>query len=148
MDHGVAFDQFTDTAIQRELRLEACRFYLLVGNDVVALVRVFPHPLFDKDEFRQLFLDVLTELFLGNIGIGKAPIVDFAFHGVVVVQRMLEDTGDIAYMDVIALEVAFEEYHKAIVNRTVGKKSLTNSSMRIRGNIPNTVANRKLMALG
>src|SRR3990167_1390159 len=71
-DHGVTLDQFLDAEIERVHLLESGCFDLGVGNDVIALIRVLAHRCLQENKLRQVFLNGLTQLLLGNVGVRQA----------------------------------------------------------------------------
>src|SRR5579862_4463377 len=81
--HSVAFEQFGDAGVDRMRRAKPGRLDLRVGDDVVALVRVFADRRLDKIEIRHLQLYALAqfglrEIGLGLVGVGQADIVNLA----------------------------------------------------------------------
>ena len=74
-----------------------------------------------NDERRQVLLNALTKLELREIRIGQTDVVDLPFHAVEFVDRVQKGARDIAHVDEIPLEVAFEEHNKTIGVSAIGE---------------------------
>src|SRR6185436_7317212 len=79
-------NQLPDAVVEREAGLVARLLDLLVGDDVVALVRILPDRRLQEREARDVDLDPLAELLLREVGVAQAHVVGPAGHGVVVLQ--------------------------------------------------------------
>lgn len=120
-NHRITLDQFPDTHFQGENGLVAGFLNLLIGNNVVALIRIFSYRCFKEEKRRNFLLNDLAELFLGNIGIGEPHIEDLSLHGPEILQAMQEGPCHIPVVDIVSLEMAFKKYDKTVINRPIGK---------------------------
>jgi len=77
---------------------------------------------------------VFTEFFFGNIGVGKANVINlaFIFRGS---PRRAEGARNITDVDVVSLEVALEQNDETVMYGPI-VKSFTSRSRRMRGDMP------------
>jgi len=120
-DDGVALNEFLNTAVEGPLGTEASVKQALVGDDVIAFVRVFADGGFQVLKLGEVLLDDGAKLELGEVGFLEANVVGATFHGVKIIEGVNEDAGDVADVDVIALEVTLEDHDSAVVQGTVNE---------------------------
>jgi len=120
-DDGVALNEFLNTAVEGPLGTEASVEQALVGDDVIAFVRVFADGGFQVLKLGEVLLDDGAKLELGEVGFLEANVVGATFHGVKIIEGVNEDAGDVADVDVIALEVTLEDHDSAVVQGTVNE---------------------------
>ena len=69
------------------------RFFRL--NDVISLIRVTANLFVQEHKIRHKFLNVLTKLFLRDVGIGQPDIIDLPFHLREIRQTVLENPSNV-----------------------------------------------------
>src|SRR3989442_4499631 len=118
-DDRVSCDEFSDTALDIPLQPKPGRQDPVVGNEVVAFVRVLSDGSFEKHKARKNLLDNLTKLHFGQVGIVQADVVRFVFHRPEVLDRMKKDPGYIADMNVVALEMPLKNDDSSIMDSSI-----------------------------
>ena len=120
-EHAVTLDQLRNAVVDRSPGLEAGFAQALVRDDVIALVGVAADLSEVDVEIGYLALDRQRQLLLRQIGVVQTCVIRAVDHRFGVFDAMDEAVGNVAHMDIVALEVLLEDDDEAVGHGGVGE---------------------------
>src|ERR1039458_1373048 len=88
---------YTTLFRSRKSRLIPSALDLLIGNDVVALIRVFANRSLEEYEFRQLLMNPLAQFHFRKIGVRQAHVIRLVAHCFKVTNTVQKGAGYVAH---------------------------------------------------
>src|SRR5579884_296588 len=119
--HPVALEQLLNSLVKGTLGLESGLAQSLVGNDVVALIRILSDCREMDVKLGYVMLDLQGQFFFGEVGAVQTQIVRLAGHARRVGDGVEHTVGHIAYMNIIAFEVFFKDDDVSFCQGSVDK---------------------------